>query len=293
MPLRWKYSGIVQRSEERRGTGFALANGRAHNFIWEWVMSYLVSVATTLFGAGAMAVVLLVGRGGVTTAEGQPAPPVAAAPAPPAAAASAPPAAAPAPPAPAAKPASRFFFSPASPPAPEPQSGGDAAARRAAEPAARAGAAFFYGGVPDAEAYGAHYDYPASDNGTASAQAPQQYSAAPATTGRLPLNLFSLVGIPNNSGEILWPLAFRLLPDTQRTNRLLLQTNSQFLAAMGQSSAQARPDAAVMRALRQSLSQVRFTLVQSEATLGNGIYSEARDFLNRLDQAVTLLAQER
>jgi hypothetical protein len=108
-------------------------------------------------------------------------------------------------------------------------------------------------------------------------------------TLRLPLNLFSIVGIPNKSGEIIWPLGFRLLPQSQNPKRLLLQTNAQFLAVMGQRAVQGKADPVVQRALNQSLRQLRLVLVQNDAMLGHGIFVESRDFLDRLDQVAALL----
>jgi hypothetical protein len=103
------------------------------------------------------------------------------------------------------------------------------------------------------------------------------------------VNVFSIQGLPNESGQLDWPFAFRVMPRADEVKTLQSKINAQFLAVMIQRASQGQTDPALLKELRRSLFDLRVRINESREFLAHGTYLEGRDFYLRLMAAEKML----
>jgi hypothetical protein len=103
------------------------------------------------------------------------------------------------------------------------------------------------------------------------------------------MNVFSIQGLPNDSGQLDWPFAYSVMPRSDEVRALQSRINAQFLAVMIQRTGQGQSDPALLKELRRSLSDLRVRVNESRGLLAHGTYVEGRDFYRKLVAAEKML----
>jgi hypothetical protein len=127
---------------------------------------------------------------------------------------------------------------------------------------------------------------------TQPAQAQQQQaaqSAAQETQQVSIINVFSIQGLSNESGQLDWPTVFKTMPHSAEVKTLREQINAQFLAIMIQRTSQGQSDPKLIAALRTSLHELRVRLNESRGLIPHGTFVEGNRYLRRLVAAEKML----
>ena len=98
--------------------------------------------------------------------------------------------------------------------------------------------------------------------------------------------LLTAFGLTDDTGAVRWPLAFRLLPPEKEYLRR--QVEAAFLVGLTQ-AASGKNNTAVAQEARQAVASLRQWLANHEDGLAEATRREAREFLRKLDGALTAM----
>jgi len=111
-------------------------------------------------------------------------------------------------------------------------------------------------------------------------------SKAKATTADSSNLLLTAFGLTDDSGAVRWPLAFRLLPPEKEYLRR--QVEAVFLVGLAQ-AVSGKSNPAMTQEARQAVASLRQWLIAHEDGLAEATRHEAREFLRKLDGALSAM----